>query len=1250
MTSPISDAEGSRPIRLQNSFGGIAGLVEMRAAAAGLSAASPAELQYMKDEGWDEDEDDDPYPDEASRALSYLQEQMTNMAKETPENIEAESRFLPKVDADDFQMLLSNCRDAKLIKKMAIFDIVIGFVLVANAVSIGLYTDKIIPDTVSWFTLYVELGFLLIFTLEFAIRYWLSSGWRRFINDRWAILDVIVIISSAFDLLVTKLALVNLGFSSQHLALLRVFRLLRLLRLVRLLRVLRDLYLLVVALSMSVQTVFWGLTMITVVAYVFALLIYYVLECSVSNVSSHAMFCQSLRHTMVAMLRFTTYDVGALIRPGQSLVVDGYVLAILFVYVAITAIGIMNLIIAVMLTSTMSFVSKDSRCSEGTSQLFRYRQLRTLRNSMKAWFAVALGIEDGQVQRVSRNQVLDVFSSHDCEEIQAILQTLEIIPADIGAIFDEIESISPDGWTTVDDLIEGLMWLKGTVHPLEIMNVMSGLQSTFIRTEWLCKRLDEVMHALRVSSNEMAPKVEAGDKAASELDGPNETEAKAPAMGHSGKAGSVAAEEEFIHEHRKHKETVRGKFTRFDVMFTFIVLVNAVTLGVQVSLGGTNELQCLLASGNVFSLWCFVEYFFLAVYTFEFAARGILYYQMEILFDYRTKYRLPQMLFTRIFNYSTIRESLHYYPQLLRNDPLVTYEIILVAVGYVDLLIIRNFNTGTNLGILSVIRIVRLLKLVRLALRTGTMGLLGMMMHSGALLGWAVLILALILYFFALVFVSFVTESTAMDDVPLIKAKWSHIGETMISLFQIATLSEWGVVVSEFVEYYPFTVPLFVLFISITTFGVMNLITGIMVKAAFQLSLGETDSKDTRVSARCELEDAVKRMYLDADKKYAENQQKVIKIFELMQHQRKKSADELADEGDGEKLLESVLRSEVCRVKFSFWASPHQVGIEFDMLPGMKRTVKDVQKSAKLHWAGGMARPSMVIIETEGEARNKRDQTPGKNKSMSPRMSGGGYGGEEAPQDAPRIGRLIFSGVPSQRTVHFCFGLGFSVVDLVPVDPAHSIEDTEALGSEKTNEGEMTIKEFKMLIDDKTLIGRLGLGGFREDQALMVFEKLNVRGDGKVRVHDFIEGVMRMKQPVQGLDMAAAKSLMRRVIQESGALLRGSMQLQKCFAGVIKQLRGVNVALEAPAPLEASTTVVCPRTGKSRSLRAQQQTLRQESQMEARRLENEKLKRRAALLRDMVDVRRAKLDMRVHRTVDEETAGHVIDSADEAFE
>jgi len=116
---------------------------------------------------------------------------------------------------------------------------------------------------------------------------------------------------------------------------------------------------------------------------------------------------------------------------------------------------------------------------------------------------------------------------------------------------------------------------------------------------------------------------------------------------------------------------------------------------------------------------------------------------------------------------------------------------------------------------------------------------------------------------------------------------------------------------------------------------------------------------------------------------------------------------------------------------------------------------------------------------------------------------------------------------------------------------------------------------------------------------LTVFHKMDVRCDGRVQVDEFIEGLLRVKQQVQGIDVAVAKSWMRRVVGMSKILGSEARDLQAGFVYAVERLRGIHtVSREAededqdsPCPPQVSQQAALSFAQRQARLTVQNQVL-----------------------------------------------------------
>ncbi|CAK0833478.1 unnamed protein product [Prorocentrum cordatum] len=160
----------------------------------------------------------------------------------------------------------------RLIHKGSRFDAVVGFIIVANSVCIGIETqlrlEGDLPVHFAWF----ESFFLICFILELVVR-WVADGVHN-LKLKWFWFDVTLVLSGAVcSWILEPLEPVSnaddVPVISQVLTL-RVLRLMRLVRAVRLIEQFRELWRLCCGLTKSVRTMLSVCLLVLVVVFVFA--------------------------------------------------------------------------------------------------------------------------------------------------------------------------------------------------------------------------------------------------------------------------------------------------------------------------------------------------------------------------------------------------------------------------------------------------------------------------------------------------------------------------------------------------------------------------------------------------------------------------------------------------------------------------------------------------------------------------------------------------------------------------------------------------------------------------------------------------------------------------------------------------------------------------------------------------------------------------------------------------------------------
>ncbi len=207
---------------------------------------------------------------------------------------------------------------------------------------------------------------------------------------------------------------------------------------------------------------------------------------------------------------------------------------------------------------------------------------------------------------------------------------------------------------------------------------------------------------------------------------------------------------------------------RFETVITAIIIINAITLGLETSPAVMARFGGLLLA---------LDRIVLAIFVVELLARFAVY---------RTAFF---------------------------RDPWRVFDFIVVAIALMP-------TTG-NLSVLRALRILRVLRLISVvpSLRRVVAGLVAALPGMGSI----VLLLGLVFYVFAVMATKLFAAS--FPD-------WfGSLGESVFTLFQIMTMDSWSSLVRPIMDVYPWSWMFFIPFIVVTSFAVLNLFIGIIVSA-----------------------------------------------------------------------------------------------------------------------------------------------------------------------------------------------------------------------------------------------------------------------------------------------------------------------------------------------------------------------------------------------------------------------------------
>mmetsp|Transcript_92786 Transcript_92786/g.267904 ORF Transcript_92786/g.267904 Transcript_92786/m.267904 type:complete len:584 (-) Transcript_92786:59-1810(-) len=298
----------------------------------------------------------------------------------------------------------------------------------------------------------------------------------------------------------------------------------------------------------------------------------------------------------------------------------------------------------------------------------------------------------------------------------------------------------------------------------------------------------------------------------------------------------------------EHKESRLRRFvssSKFETFFGVAIVAHAVFLGVQ-----TETATRPLSTSTVWALEC-VSIAFALLFAVELALK-IQVHRLGFLVD-------REMWRWNLLDLVTVASSFFEIIATMAIGPETQGSSIESSIEPIRILRIARITR-----LLRVIRIVRIIRFVR-ALRTMVYQLLS----TAKPLFWAGVLLFIIMYVFAIVFVqvTLVHKSTGGEMTQKLEEYWSNLSSCMYSLLLAVTNGiSWVELAVPLSFMGPFPVVLFIAYIAMVQFAVLNILTGVFCQNAI-----DSAAQDQELIAQSML--ANKQMYV-------QNMQQLFKAFD----------------------------------------------------------------------------------------------------------------------------------------------------------------------------------------------------------------------------------------------------------------------------------------------------------------------------------------------------------------------------------
>ncbi|CAE7197451.1 FAD2 [Symbiodinium necroappetens] len=831
------------------------------------------------------------------------------------------------------------------------------------------------------------------------------------------------------------------------------------------------------------------------------------------------------------------------------------------------------------------------RCCAAVYSRFCMRPLTSMKRIMRSRLGT-VQMEPGEIEDL-RSELPGLFSAAG------------VSMQDIDAVCSEVENLMGDNaGITIDEFIESMVFMKSRAHPLDIVGVMRGLWLIYERMSSMDAFLELAGNSLKECSTQIQPLLQ-------KMSSKEATVRKAVA------AISELSESPEMHERRRIFEEQEARLflesqTAFDMFFAVVLVLNAVKLGVDVVLLPPRLSDLTARSFQSPAMaWFMLEALFTLTFTAELFLRAIFKYQMEVMGEHELFLLVvPKIASTLTFN--QVVDIIKYSWRLFM-DKLFLFDVITVLVSLLDTFVLRFAGNQTPaLRLVSLLRLLRLVRLLHLVkdlsrLVNGFVGNIRFICRS-------VIMMTIFIYANAILMVEFVGRSEDTQNDANIQAKWGNIPSSMLSLLTMSTYSSWSLRVAEVAAYPSLAIfmPIFaILFLAICSLGMLNLVTGVMVQTAF--SFLKDDSKEKSiyrlVTAREQMHKVMGQCYDDMHRHVEREQQKVKervnRIREkhtmrfstdptLVSQLRSGSVDTFATTESWtapvpvpeaparpggaqptpppeEQFLVSAFDDDnYAEVTRCLWVSEEEVGVDvlLTLNPKLSPDADSDPMKSLLTWEGGKAEPCLVLQQTDHiQHQPEGDEEAGQQQRVRTSSQTIVFRPVSLSKATETLQTLQYAwhiaSAPGTKedAIRLRYGGNFTVVKAraATVPGAGMLAAGELEDLMPVDQTLVTMRELNYLLQDKRFAKSLELIGMRPDQALMVYQKLNLTKTERVKAFHFIEAILRMKRPLQGLDVAVSKSMMRRLVLEVESLATNCIRCQDCFRSVSEKLREVEI-------------------------------------------------------------------------------------------
>lgn len=266
--------------------------------------------------------------------------------------------------------------------------------------------------------------------------------------------------------------------------------------------------------------------------------------------------------------------------------------------------------------------------------------------------------------------------------------------------------------------------------------------------------------------------------------------------------------------------------TEFESFIGMMISINAVLMGFEVDLAQTGDVG-----------WIVVENFFCILWISEMVLK---------------------------------MKSLH-WQYFMSGYNVLDFGLVLLAVAEAWVIPFLSIDGVSGLGVIRIVRILRMLRLLRLIRLMKLFKNLWLIIvgfrESLSTLFWVLMLLTVVIYVFAIFLRYTLNCFGAFREWDDCAEYFGSMPAAMYTLFQVITLESWSQVFARpILKVQPLFFIVFLLFLFLTTFGILNIIVGVIVENTLNAAKQNQELQERRMQRQLRQElESIRRLFEEAD-------------------------------------------------------------------------------------------------------------------------------------------------------------------------------------------------------------------------------------------------------------------------------------------------------------------------------------------------------------------------------------------------